>query len=251
MYRDQLVDYLQSYLTPADFADYCPNGLQVAGREEITQLVTGVTANQSFIDQAITAGADLCLVHHGFFWKGENPCIVGMKHRRLTALLCNDLNLVAYHLPLDAHPEVGNNAQLAKRLGFEIEGAIDDGMSPCLTLAGHLQTPLSGDELAQHIGQSLGRQPLHIPGKSQKIERVAWCTGAAQDFMHAAVAADCDAYITGEVSERTVDIARESGIHFYAAGHYATEQFGVQALGEHLADRFGIQHTFIPVYNPA
>lgn len=250
MHRDQLIDYLQSYLTPSQFADYCPNGLQVSGREEVNHIVSGVTANQAFIDQAIIANADLCLVHHGFFWKGEDPCIIGMKHRRLKALLHHDINLAAYHLPLDAHPEVGNNVQLANVLGIDIEGAIDDGMSPSLTLAGRLKQPQTGEQFAAHITTCLGRQPLYISGGNDPIERIAWCTGAAQDFIYAAIAAGCDAFITGEVSERTVDIAREAGIHFYAAGHYATEQFGVQALGDHLAQQFNLKHTFIPVDNP-
>lgn len=248
---DALVDYLSELLQPAQYADYCPNGLQIEGCKEIKRIATGVTANQAFLDQAIKAKVDLCLVHHGFFWKGEDPCLIGIKRHRVGALIQHNINLLAYHLPLDGHPTLGNNIQLAKQLGICVSDVpLPDGMSPALTLMGELQAPKSGLEFAQQIQKTLSREPLHIPGRANVIKTVAWCTGAAQDCIVAAIDAGCDAFITGEVSERTVDLARESGIHFYAAGHYATEQFGVQALGQHLADRFDLTHQFIAVPNP-
>jgi dinuclear metal center YbgI/SA1388 family protein len=246
----ELHEYTNVLLSIEQYRDYAPNGLQVEGRAEVGTLVSGVTASLELIERAIAAGADAILVHHGYFWKGEDPCITGMKRRRIARLLETATSLLAYHLPLDAHPELGNNAQLARVLGLTGSGAFGDDAGMQLAQSGALEQPLSGAALAEHIRQRLGRAPLHIDGRSELIRSVGWCTGAAQSYIEAAVAQGLDAFISGEISEQTVHIARECGIHYYAAGHHATERFGVQALGAHLAGKFGIEHRFIDIDNP-
>lgn len=246
----EIVRYCDTLLDSGRFRDYCPNGLQVEGWPEVQRMVSGVTASRALIEQAIEREANMLLVHHGYFWKGEDARIVGMKRERIRLLLEHGLNLVAYHLPLDAHPELGNNAQLAKRLALQIQGSFGGDGGPDIGLYGSTATPLSGAGLAQHIASALGREPLHIAGTDRLVSRVAWCTGAAQGYIEQAVALGVDAFITGEVSEHTVHVARECGLHFYAAGHHATERYGVQALGERLAAEFGIEHAFIEISNP-
>lgn len=243
--RNDLLNTLDQWLEPDRFKDYCPNGLQVEGRDEVTTLVTGVTASRELIEAAIAAGADMLLVHHGYFWKGEDPCLRGMKKHRVQLLLEHGINLVAYHLPLDEHPEYGNNRQLADVLGIQ-------GPSPLegLVWAGELPQAMTPEQLAQHLSEKLGREPLRVGNGKADIRRVGWCTGAAQGFIDAAADAGLDAYISGEISEPTTHIARERGIHYYAAGHHATERYGVQALGEALAREFGLQHRFIDCNNP-
>jgi dinuclear metal center YbgI/SA1388 family protein len=196
------------------------------------------------------AGADLLLVHHGYFWKGESAAITGIKQRRLKTLLTNDLNLLAYHLPLDVHPELGNNVQLAKLLGWQITGPLEAGNPRSVGLEGVLPEAHTGEQLAQALAAVLGREPLFIAGHQRPVKRIAWCTGAAQGYIDKAIALGVDAFVTGEVSEPTVHAARENGINFYAAGHHATERYGVQALGEHLAEQFGLEHRFIDMDNP-
>jgi dinuclear metal center YbgI/SA1388 family protein len=246
----ELVDYTDALLGGSGFRDYCPNGLQVEGSGEVRRLVSGVTASMALIEAACEAGADALLVHHGYFWKGEDECITGMKQRRLRRLLGADISLLAYHLPLDAHVRFGNNTQLARVLEFEPEGSF--GSEPDLQLGqyGHLSRVLDGAGLAAHIAARLGRVPLHIPGAAARIETVGWCTGAAQSYIEAAAARGLDAFISGEISEQTVHVARETGIHYFAAGHHATERYGVQALGEHLAEHFAITHEFVDIENP-
>jgi len=246
----ELVNYTNGLLNIHQFADYCPNGLQVEGKPEVRKLVTGVTACQALVDQAIDTSADAIIVHHGYFWKSEDPCITGMKKNRLTSLLKANLSLLAYHLPLDAHPDYGNNAQLARVLEFKVDGRFGRGTSDQLGVYGSLSTVMSADELGAHIRLKLGRTPQHIAGNERPIQRVAWCTGAAQGYIEQAVAVGVDAFISGEISEQTVHVARESGIHFYAAGHHATERYGAQALGAHLANQFGLEHQFIDIDNP-
>ncbi len=245
-----LVEYTDTLLGAAGFRDYCPNGLQVEGRGEVLRLVSGVTASMALIEAACEARADVLLVHHGYFWKGEDPCITGMKQRRLRRLLGADISLLAYHLPLDAHARLGNNTQLARVLGFEPEGNF--GSEPDLQLGqyGHLSQALDGAALAAHIGERLGRAPQHIPGAVDRIETVGWCSGAAQSWIEAAAARGLDAFISGEISEQTVHVARETGIHYFAAGHHATERYGVQALGAHLAEHFDVSHEFVDIGNP-
>lgn len=243
---------LTGLLRPDAVDDYCPNGLQVEGRAQITTLVTGVTACQALLDAAVEADADAVLVHHGYFWKGENPCIRGIRRRRLATLLGAEISLFAYHLPLDMHPELGNNAQLAARMGWTVTGGLQEGRSPgeSIGLVGECD-PVSGAALGARIGEVLGRDPLHVPGEHSPVRTLAWCTGAAQDFIEEAIARGVDAYVTGEVSEQTVHAARENGIHFFAAGHHATERYGVQAVGEWLATEFALNHRFIDIDNPA
>ncbi len=246
-----LAAYIDDLLEADRFADYCPNGLQVEGRPQVRHLISGVTASLAFLDAAIEAGADAVLVHHGFFWRGEDARVIGMKQRRLRRLLEAQVSLLAYHLPLDAHPLYGNNAQLAERLGFTIEGRFGDPRAGAIGMYGTPARPLSGEALAAHIEASLERTPLHVAGGNAQVRSVAWCTGGAQSYIDAAAALGVDAFITGEVSEPTVHVAREMGLHFYAAGHHATERYGAQALGEHLGAQFGLEHRFIDVDNPA
>ncbi|MFC2973973.1 Nif3-like dinuclear metal center hexameric protein [Azotobacter bryophylli] len=244
-----LVEEASRYLAVSGMPDYCPNGLQVEGRAEVRQIVSGVTASQALLDAAVEVGADLVLVHHGYFWKSENPCVVGSKQRRLKTLLTHEMSLLAYHLPLDVHPEVGNNVQLARRLGVLVEGPLEPGNPRSVGLVGSLPEPMEPLDFARRVAHVLQREPLLIEA-ARPIRRLAWCTGAAQGYIEQAIAAGVDAYLTGEVSESTVHSARENGISFLAAGHHATERYGVQALGDYLASRFSIEHRFIDCPNP-
>ncbi|MDY6980403.1 MAG: Nif3-like dinuclear metal center hexameric protein [Pseudomonadota bacterium] len=246
-----LVRYLDDLLEVERFSDYCPNGLQVEGGATINRLVCGVTASQALIEAAVEAGADALLVHHGYFWKGEAAPIVGIKKRRIARLLENGISLLAYHLPLDAHPVYGNNVQLAKVLGLKVAGSFGPPGNPAIGLYGGLPGALSGEALAGQIAERLGREPLHVGEASAPVSNLAWCTGGAQGLIEEAVRLGVDAYLTGEVSEQTVHLARENGIHFYAAGHHATERYGARALGEHVAEHFGIEQQFIDIDNPA
>jgi dinuclear metal center YbgI/SA1388 family protein len=246
--RDQLAEYLDQSLDITRFRDYCPNGLQVEGRAEVRTVVTGVTASLSLLEAAVRAKADAVLVHHGYFWRGEDPRVVGPRHRRLKLLLAHDVNLFAYHLPLDMHPDLGNNAQLARQLGLTAEGRFgEDGLGWLGTTGTGAKTV---GELAQLVEQRLCRVPLLIGDPAQPLGRIGWCTGAAQNMLGDAIAAGATAYLSGEISEPTVHLAREAGVAYLACGHHATERYGVQALGEHLAERFGIQHRFIDIPNP-
>ncbi|MFK7732035.1 MAG: Nif3-like dinuclear metal center hexameric protein [Pseudomonadales bacterium] len=249
----QLVNLTDETLQPQRFKDYCPNGLQVEGRSEVSRIVTGVTACQALLDAAIDQQADVILVHHGYFWRGESPVLTGNRLKRIKSLLDNGISLLGYHLPLDAHPEYGNNAGLANVLGFSVQGNAPS-VEQDLLMLGELGEPMSGGELSTHIAACLGRPPLHIaadPLETRKLRSVAWCTGGAQGYIEKAIELGVDAYITGEVSEQTVHSARESGMHFYAAGHHATERYGVQALGAYLAAALGLEHQFIDIDNPA
>lgn len=244
-----LVEEADRYLNAARISDYCPNGLQVEGRPQVRRIVSGVTASQALIDAAVEAEADVLLVHHGYFWKGENPCITGMKRRRLQTLLANDISLLAYHLPLDVHPEVGNNVQLAAQLGITVEGPLEPGNPRTVGLIGSLAEAMNPHDFARHVQQVLGREPLLVEGR-EMIRRIGWCTGGGQGYIDQAISAGVDLYLTGEASEQTFHSARENGISFIAAGHHATERYGVQALGEYLAKRFATEHLFIDCPNP-
>lgn len=248
---ERLVDYLDELLAPADFDDYCPNGLQVQGRPEVRRIVGGVTACQALLEAAIERGCDALLVHHGYFWKGEDPRVVGMKRRRLGVLLAHDVSLLAYHLPLDAHPVYGNNAELGRLLQVRDAAPIAAEGPASLVWQGALAETVTGTELADRLSTVLHREPLHVGTAGKRVRRVAWCTGAAQGFVQAAAEAEVDAYITGEVSEQTVHVARELGLEFYAAGHHATERYGVKALGAHLQERWAVAFDFIDIANPA
>lgn len=248
--RTKLLAYINEMLEPSAYSDYCPNGLQVEGSKTISKLITGVTASQALIDRAVEESADAILVHHGFFWKGEDPTVTGIKYQRLKTLIENGINLLAYHLPLDAHPQLGNNAQLASLLDISIDGGLQPGEARPVGNIGRLQRPMPAAEFAKIIGRVLDREPLLIEGGEHQITTLAWCTGAAQGYIEQAADLGVDAYISGEVSEPTVHIARERGVHYIAAGHHATERYGVQAVGEHLADKFGLEYQFIDIDNP-
>ena len=247
---NDLVETTEQKLKPWLFKDYAPNGLQVEGRREIKRVVTGVTACEALLDAAIAADADAILVHHGYFWRGENACLTGMKRRRIGKLIEHDISLIAYHLPLDAHPELGNNACLGKRLGFETTGGMDADEQTSIGLTGRLANPQTLDALGGHVEQVLGRTPLLVSGGDHPIRTVAWCTGGAQGYIEKALMLGVDAYISGEISEQTTHFARENGIHYIAAGHHATERYGVQALGEWLETTLGIEHQFVDIDNP-
>ena len=249
--RKQLEAELNQLLQPQLFRDYCPNGLQVEGKDEISRLVTGVTASQALIDKALEAQADCLLVHHGYFWKGEDQTITGLKKARVEKLLDAQLNLFAYHLPLDMHSEYGNNAELGRLLGFETETTTGRPGDLDLVFIGSLSEPESLQSLNAHIGSVVKRTPLSVGSPEQSISRVAWCTGAAQSYFDVAIAAGVDAFITGEISEPSAHLARESGVAFISAGHHATERYGVQAVGDYLARQLGLEHQFIDIDNPA
>ncbi|MBS0307471.1 MAG: Nif3-like dinuclear metal center hexameric protein [Proteobacteria bacterium] len=248
MDRTAMAEYLAQVLNIARFRDYCPNGLQVEGCARIGKVVSGVTASLALIEAAVAGDADAILVHHGYFWRGEDARIVGQKHHRLRLLLAHDINLFAYHLPLDMHPELGNNAQLARQLGLTAQsrfGEDDLGWlgvtDPAIDTVG---------KLAQAVERALGRAPQVIGDLAQPISQIGWCTGAAQNLLGEAIAAGVNVYLSGEISEPTVHLAREAGVAYLACGHHATERYGVQAVGAALANRFGIDHQFIDIANP-
>ena len=246
----ELQGLLDELLKPEDFRDYCPNGLQIEGNSEVRLLISGVTACQALIDEAITRKADALLVHHGYFWRGEDPVISGIRRKRIKALLDHEISLFAYHLPLDAHPVHGNNACLGKLLGFSVEGDLDPKHKSRVGVWGKVENSCDGQGLINHIKQTLGRAPFHVPGEAKEIKTIAWCTGAAQQAIELAHSYDVDAYLTGEVSEQTVHFARETGMHFFAAGHHATERYGVQSVGQYISEKTNIEHQFIDIDNP-
>jgi dinuclear metal center YbgI/SA1388 family protein len=245
--RAELADWLDGLLQARRFDDYCPNGLQVEGEARVRTVVCGVTASLALVRAAADAGAQAIVVHHGWFWRGEDARLVGPRRARAAALLAHDVNLFAYHLPLDGHAEVGNNAQLARRLDLRPEARFGE---QDLGVVGVLAAPVTLAAFAAHVGERLGRAPLVIGEPGRRVERVAWCTGAAQGMIEPAAATGADVFLTGEASEQTVHFAREAGIGFIAAGHHATERYGIAALGEHLAARFGGTHTFVDIDNP-
>ena len=244
---DALNNYLNTLLQPERFSDYCPNGLQVEGKQEINKIVTGVTASMALLQSAHRANADAVLVHHGYFWRGEALPITGIKKHRIQFLLQHDINLFAYHLPLDAHSKLGNNVMLAKKLGLTVTGRA--GEKEMLLLA-ELKSPQPLQSLVNLIETKLNRKPQVIGDLNKPIQKIALCTGAAQGYIEQAAAAGVDAYISGEISEQTVHVAIESGVSYISAGHHATERYGIQALGEHLAQKFDLQHEFIDIDNP-
>ena len=247
MKLDALNHYLNTLLQAERFSDYCPNGLQVEGKQEINKIVTGVTASMALLQAAHKANADAVLVHHGYFWRGEALPIVGIKKRRIQFLLQHDINLFAYHLPLDMHPELGNNVMLAKQLGLQVTAWAGEKNMLALAELNQVQTLQS---FALMIENKLKRPPQVIGDLQKSIKTIALCTGAAQGYIEEAVEAGADVYISGEISEQTVHVARESGMSYISAGHHATERYGIQALGEHLAQKFSLQHEFIDMDNP-
>ena len=247
----ELERLLNEKLSTDRINDYAPNGLQVEGKSEIKKIITGVTASQALIDYAVAQQADAVLVHHGYFWKSENPCIRGMKGKRIKTLLVNDINLYGYHLPLDVHPELGNNAKLAQLLGIGDLQPLENS-STSIPVWGTLKDPVTAEEFAHRIEQVLHRKPLICTENGlHLIRKVGICTGGGQGYIDLAAAQGCDAFITGEVSEQTIHSAREQGIHFCAAGHHATERYGIKALGEWLAAEYGLDVEFKDIDNPA
>ncbi len=246
--RQQLSEFLDNLLEPERFQDYCPNGLQVEGKIEIHRLITGVTASQALLDEAIRRRADAILVHHGYFWRGEHPCLVGMKATRIRSLLIADINLFAYHLPLDWHPVVGNNATLGELMGVEGSGPLNLADTSMPVFRGRFSPEITVQTLVARLSHGLGREPLVI-GEGN-VNSVAWCTGAGQGYLEAAADSGADVFVTGEASEQSVHIARERGIAFIAAGHHATERYGVQALGAKASECLGLTHEFIEIDNP-
>jgi dinuclear metal center YbgI/SA1388 family protein len=247
MRREELTRYLDEVLETARCTEYCPNGLHVEGRTEVRRIVAGVTATQALVDRAVACDADAILVHHGWFWRGEDGRVTGIRKARLQALLGRDINLFAFHLPLDSHAGFGNNVQLARRLGWIAEGRFGE---QDVGWVGRLAAPGTLASLVESIGTALQRTPLVIGHADRPVARIAWCSGGAQGYFEQAIALGVDAYLSGEISEQTVHLARESGVAYIAAGHHATERYGVQALAAHLAERFGLECEFIDIDNP-
>ena len=249
--RAELLAAFDAELQPERFKDYGPNGLQVEGRARIGKIVSGVTASRALIEAAIAAGADAIFVHHGLFWRGQSGVVTGWMKQRLALLLAHDVNLFAYHLPLDAHPTLGNNAQLARVLGLRTGRRFGDQDLLSIGEAESGQPWADAQALADHVGACLKRPVVLEPGDGRPLRRVAWCTGGAQGYFEAAIEAGADAYITGEISEPQAHYAREMGVAFLACGHHATERYGAPALAQHVASQLGLQHEFIDVDNPA
>lgn len=251
---NQLLAWCNSTLNVKAFKDYCPNGLQIEGSHTVHKIVTAVTASQEAIDAAIDANADVLMVHHGYFWKGEPAPLTGMKGQRIKKLMQHNISLIAYHLPLDAHVTLGNNAALADLLDIKITGPLDPAESQPIGNVGELATPMTVDAFISHLAARLQRTPLHLAAtdssQTATIQKVGFCTGAAQDFLDKAAALGCDAYISGEVSERTYHEAKELGIHYFACGHHATERGGIRRLGQALAQQFNLEVIFMDFNNP-
>ena len=245
MDRIELTAYLDGLLDAGRFRDYCPNGLQVEGRPVVSRIVCGVTASLALIEAAVADGADAIVVHHGCFWRGEDGRVTGHRRQRLKTLLEHDINLFAFHLPLDAHAELGNNAQLARRLGWTADGRFAE---QDIGFLGRVQG--TAGDIARSLAARLGREPLLVGDAARPVARIAWCSGGAHGYFEQAIAAGADLYVSGEISEQAVHLARESGVPFIAAGHHATERYGVQALGAHLAERFGVACRYVEIDNP-
>ena len=249
--RSELLNAFHGVLQPNNFKDYGPNGLQVEGREHISHIVSGVTASRALIDAAIEANADAIFVHHGLFWRGQDGTVTGWMKQRLQRLLQHDINLIAYHLPLDAHPELGNNAQLAKLWGLNVVSRFGDQNLGLLGQRSDGQTFKSAQALADALAKTLGRTPTVVSEEARPLQKIAWCSGGAQSYFEDAIAAGADAFITGEISEPQAHLARETGVAFLACGHHATERYGAPAVATHVAQIFGLTHQFIDIDNPA
>jgi len=250
MTRDELSTYLNDYLSVDLYQDYAPNGLQVEGKQSISRICTAVSASESVIIEACSQGADALLVHHGFFWRGEEPTVLGMKRRRLGHIMAHDLNLFGFHLPLDCHPVIGNNVCIGKILNVSDIKTHPQGKNRDLLWSGRLAEAVNPTDFAQFLQEKFSREPTHLGCMKNVIERIAWCSGAAQDLIDDAAKLGVDAYISGEISERTYYQAQELNTHYFACGHHATERYGIHALGEHLKEQFGLSHVFIDVNNP-
>ena len=247
--RATLQATLDTLLEPERFKDYGPNGLQVEGQAHVRKIVSGVTASLALIDAAIAVQADTLFVHHGLFWRGQDGRVTGWMRQRLARLLAHNINLFAYHLPLDAHPQLGNNAQLAQVLGLQTDGQFGEHALGCI---GAVPQGLSSvRQLADHVRARLGRDVVVVEGGAQPLRRVAWCTGGAQSYFEPAIAAGADVFITGEISEPQAHYARECGVSYIACGHHASERYGAPAVAAHVAAQLGLEHVFIDIDNPA
>ena len=250
-HRTELLQTFDSLLQPDRFKDYGPNGLQVEGCATVRKIVSGVTASRALIEAAIAAQADTIFVHHGLFWRGQDGRVTGWMKQRLSLLLAHDINLFAYHLPLDAHPQWGNNAQLGQKLGLHVLSRFGEQSLGCLGERQDAGFFESAEALSRHVGQVLGRPVTLVSSSPRVIKNLAWCTGGAQSYFEAAIAAGADAFITGEISEPQAHYARESGVAYLACGHHASERYGAPAVAEHVAAQLGLAHEFIDIYNPA
>ena len=249
MQRQDLLSAFNALLLPERFKDYGPNGLQVEGRDEVCRIVSGVTASLALIDAAIEAKADAIFVHHGLFWRGQDGRVTGWMKQRLSRLLAHDINLFAYHLPLDAHPELGNNAQLGRLLGLQATQRFGE---QDLGFMGSAPAALSNPQaVASHVEKTLKRPVTLVAPEKNAIKKIAWCTGGAQGYFESAIAAGADVFITGEISEPQAHLARECGVAFIACGHHASERYGAPAVAAHIAAQCGLTHTFIEIDNPA
>lgn len=250
-FLQDIIQWCDEQLKSSEFKDYAPNGLQIEGKREVKRILSAVTASQSAIDAAIAQQADLLLVHHGYFWKGEAYPITGMRGKRIKSLIQHDISLVAYHLPLDAHPQLGNNAAIAERLELERIEALDPTEKHPIGNIGYLKFPMTPEAFKDYLSQRLDFDSIHLPASQCNIQKVGYCTGAAQDFITKAAQQGCDAFISGEVSERTFYEAQELDLHYYACGHHATERYGVQHLAKAITSQFpDIEHHYYELNNP-
>lgn len=245
-----IIQWCDQTLKSPEFKDYAPNGLQIEGKTEVRKILAAVTASQDAIDAAIRENADLLLVHHGYFWKGEAYPITGMRGKRIKSLIQHDISLLAYHLPLDSHPSLGNNAAIADLLKLERIEALDPSERHPIGNIGYLNQPMPVEDFKKFVSEKLKFDAIHLPADKTMIEKVGFCTGGAQDFIVKAAEQGCDAYISGEVSERTFYEAKELGVHYFACGHHATERYGVQRLGQAISEQFDIEYVYFELNNP-
>ena len=245
-----IIQWCDQTLKSTEFKDYAPNGLQIEGKTEVRKILAAVTASQDAIDAAIRENADLLLVHHGYFWKGEASPITGMRGKRIKSLIQHDISLLAYHLPLDSHPSLGNNAAIADLLKLERIEALDPSERHPIGNIGYLNQPMPVEEFKKFVSEKLKFDVTHLPADKNMIEKVGFCTGGAQDFIVKAAEQGCDAYISGEVSERTFYEAKELDVHYFACGHHATERYGVQRLGQAISEQFDIEYVYFELNNP-
>ena len=245
-----IIQWCDQTLKSPEFKDYAPNGLQIEGKTEVRKILAAVTASQDAIDAAIRENADLLLVHHGYFWKGEAYPITGMRGKRIKSLIQHDISLLAYHLPLDSHPSLGNNAAIADLLKLELIEALDPSERHSIVNTGYLNQPMPVEDFKKFVSEKLKFDAIHLPADKTMIEKVGFCTGGAQDFIVKAAEQGCDAYISGEVSERTFYEAKELGVHYFACGHHATERYGVQRLGQAISEQFDIEYVYFELNNP-
>lgn len=247
---NEIIQWCDQTLKSHEFKDYAPNGLQIEGTSEVKKILCAVTASQTAIDAAIAYGADLLLVHHGYFWKGEPYPITGMRGKRIKSLIQHDISLVGYHLPLDSHPTIGNNAAIADLLELEHIEALDPNERNPIGNIGYLKSAMSPEVFKQFASEKLGFDAIHLPADKTSIQKVGFCTGGAQDYIKKAADQDCDAYMSGEVSERTFYEAQELNVHYYACGHHATEKYGVQRLAKAISEQFNIEYSYFELNNP-